>query len=175
MIAMTPRTSVPRASLAVLLIVLVTCLIPRGNRPEPVRRAEQTPVDLAIDGQASPGSPTAQAPTATLRFDPDALSACEAEGTVVAIAWDATSVPRVQFVRIFIVAEDGSETLFAEVAPKGQKDSGRWMHAGTTLVVRNVTDGSELVRRKMGALPCGKPAVKPPDHGSDAVRQKETS
>ena len=47
-----------------------------------------------------------------------------------------------------------SEALFAQTVPQGSKDSGPWMGAGQTIIVRNPADDTELARATVASIPC---------------------
>lgn len=111
--------------------------------------------DAAPPATTEPAAaPEPAAPTTGLWFEPAALSACGPTDNVVKVNWDVSANPDVASVEIVITEPNSPEGMFAATVPKGSKDSGPWMHPGSTMVLRNAADGAELARATMESIPC---------------------
>lgn len=99
-------------------------------------------------------APAPAAATKMLWFAPNALPACGPATQVVRVNWDLSSKPEVASVEIRVVENGAPEGLFARTSPVGNKDTGPWMHAGSTMLVRDAATGAELARATMGSIPC---------------------
>ena len=109
---------------------------------------------------ATPPAPVAVAPApvaapapVTLWFEPAGVSTCEKSATVV-VHWNARSVAGVKTVEVRPLGPGGKEGLFVKGGPLGSRETGPWMSAGRTMILRNPADGSEIGRAKLGGLPC---------------------
>ncbi|MGV8941724.1 MAG: hypothetical protein ACOH1P_09355 [Lysobacter sp.] len=134
-----------KTAILVCVVALVAC-----GRTEPT--AVTTAASPAI--ATSAGDAPTPAPTTGIWFDPAALSACGTGKDVVTVHWDVTSYSDVAAVQIKILENGGADGLFAATGPQGSKDSGPWMHAGSTMAVQNAADGTELARSSVGSIPC---------------------
>lgn len=76
------------------------------------------------------------------------------------IAWNVASKPGVQEVEVFV--GDGADAkLFAAGGASGEAATGPWVIAGTTFVVRNKADGTELDRLVIAGPSCTPPEQAP--------------
>jgi hypothetical protein len=128
--------------------------------------SEPTPPDATAAAPGDAAAPAADAttpvatptPTTGVWFVPAALKACDPANQVVSVNWNFSEDPSLTGIKIVVPAtdEDGveSEGLFAQTAPQGSKDSGPWMGAGSTIIVRDVEDDTELARATVGSIPC---------------------
>ena len=123
--------------------------------------ADKAPADTSVaqttpataTPAAQPGAtPAADGNGSTIWFEPAALSNC-AKHEKVAVHWDASKVPGVTTIEIHPV-NGGKEALFARTRATGKKMTGPWMRAGSTMILRNEADGSEIGRATMAGLPC---------------------
>lgn len=138
-------------------VSLVACmaLLSACNRPSPQDgQADTAAVEAPAAAPAPAASEPAPTPTTGLWFVPAALSACGAGTDVATVNWDVTSMPDVASVQIVVIENEGPEGMFAATGPKGSKDTGPWMRAGSTMALRNASDGKELARASMGSIPC---------------------
>ncbi len=131
-------------------IAIVACLVGCGERPQPVGLPPPASPAPAQAGTA-PDLP-ATASTATLRFDPAVLETC-APPQVGTIHWDA-SKSKADIVDVKIVADDGSESLFATDGPVGSQTTKAWLRAGLLVIVRDHDTGAELGHSSVEAKPC---------------------
>lgn len=98
-------------------------------------------------------SPPMQKPgNAAIWFAPSELSKC-GKPSKVEIHWDVRG-QKVSAVEIFAVNKAGNEVLFFSSGPFGKKDSGMWMRGGSEMILRSKTNGSELGRAQISAIPC---------------------
>lgn len=106
-------------------------------------------------GGAAPATDPAPAAARTgLWFEPAALSACGSSKDVVTVHWDASIYPGVTSVEIVALESDGSEGMFAAAGGQGSKETGPWMGAGKTMVMRNAADKTELARATVVPIAC---------------------
>ena len=110
-------------------------------------------VDAALATSPVPAPGPAAARTG-LWFEPAALSACGSSKDVVTVHWDASIYPGVTSVEIVALESDGSEGMFAAAGGQGSKETGPWMGAGKTMVMRNAADKTELARATVAPIAC---------------------
>jgi hypothetical protein len=90
--------------------------------------------------------------SSALEFTPAALPACEASLIAVHVRWDFHAVTREQ-VSLYISSPGGTSKLWVTAAPKGETNTGRWMHDGSTVTVRN-SKGKLLGIRTLETTSC---------------------
>lgn len=147
----------------ILMVTLLATAVMSVMACTPAEPASETGM---VEPTATEQAPTAQednpsagdaastpTPTQGIWFEPGSLSECGAGTDVVSVAWDVTGMSDAAAVRVLIPG-DGSEELFAETGPQGSKETGPWMHAGSTMVVRDATTGAEIARATVGGIPC---------------------
>lgn len=139
-----------------LALLLATALV--ACSPTPPAPATDAPAAAPADAAASPPATGPAAPVAAehgaLWFEPAALSACGDGKDVVKVNWDASATPEITSIQIVAIGPEGVEGNFAASGPAGSKESGAWMHAGSTMILRNAADGKEIARATMGSTPC---------------------
>ncbi len=92
--------------------------------------------------------------SSALVFVPPKLPACEGPLTSVHVRWNVeaqTSSP----ISIYVSSPEEPRKLWLIAAPKGEKDTGRWMHDGSTLTLRNAK-GRVLAVRTLETASCAK-------------------
>jgi hypothetical protein len=89
-----------------------------------------------------------------LEFTPATLPSCKGPLIVVHVRWDFETKTR-QPVRIYVSSPGERRKLWTIAAPKGEMDTGRWMHDGSTITVRS-SKGRLLGIRTLEATPCKK-------------------
>lgn len=138
-----------KTAILVGIVALAAC-----GRTEPAPAT--TPATPAAATAAGDSATEAAMPTPNtgIWFEPAALSACGTGKDVVKVHWDVTSRSDAASIQIKILESNGVEGLFAATGPQGSKDTGPWMHAGSTMSVQNAADGTELVRASIGSIPC---------------------
>jgi hypothetical protein len=143
---------------AILLAASLAACAPSPPAPDAGASTAPAPAEAAATAPAgTPATTTAAAPKAehgALWFEPAALSACGAGKDVATVSWDATGFPGVTAIKVIALEKGGLEGNFAAAGNTGSKQSGPWMHAGTTMVLRDAATGKELARAVMGSVPC---------------------
>lgn len=144
--------NVSRSFAILLVIALVAC------SPTPPAPAASAPLAAkagagSVSATPAPASPV-PAEHGALWFEPGSLSACGKGKDVVKVNWDASATPEVTSILIVALGPDDIEGNFAASGPVGSKDSGPWMHAGSTMILRNAVGGKEIARATMGSTPC---------------------
>lgn len=89
-----------------------------------------------------------------LEFDPAKLPACKGPLIVVHLRWNfqaETGKP----VRIYVSSPGEVPKLWSVTGPKGDANTGRWMHDGSTITVRN-SKGRLLGIRTLETTSCEK-------------------
>lgn len=89
-----------------------------------------------------------------LEFTPAKLPSCKGPLIVVHVRWDFEAETR-KPVRIYVSSPGGAPKLWNMSAPKGEANTGRWMHDGSTITVRS-SKGRLLGIRTLEATPCRK-------------------
>ena len=141
-------------SLAILLATALVACSPTPAPPGDAAPASTAPADVAAATASAPAAAPAASEHGALWFEPAALSACGGGKYVVNVNWDASATPEVTAIQIVAIGPDGIEGNFAASGPAGSKESGPWMHAGSTMILRNAADGKDIARATMGSTPC---------------------
>ena len=147
------------ATLALCLAgaVALTACTPSEPSSAPAPDAGAPAADVAATTPATPATTATPAAATGVWFEPAALSACAPGNQIVNIHWNFAD-PAITQVKILVPSKDanGAETegLFALTTPQGNKESGPWMGAGKTVIVRNAADDTELGRASVGSIPC---------------------
>lgn len=92
--------------------------------------------------------------SSALVFAPATLPACKGPLISVHVRWNAeaeTSGP----VSIYVSSPEEPRKLWLIAAPKGERNTGRWMHDGSTLTLRNAK-GRVLAVRTLETASCAK-------------------
>ncbi len=141
-----------KRSLLLILVLLAGCNPDPQDAPKP---ASSQPANSAFSGL--PGEPVASAAKqlATLTITPDSYSSCpQTTREVAMVEWDA-SAAGVRAVKVMALGKNGVEGMFAGASkPVGSKQSGPWMGAGVTFVLRDNATNQELARTVAGSKPC---------------------
>lgn len=140
-----------RASLIIGVFATVLAASGCDRSPAPAAPATTLPASEPVVGAAATQPTAAKA----LWLEPASLSSC-AKGEVVTVHWDPSGFPDVKRVDVTSPAKGGTEATFAKSGPiGGSKQTGPWMKAGVSMILRDQADGHELARVVMGSLPCG--------------------
>lgn len=88
------------------------------------------------------------------RFDvtPASFPECRGPNIVAHVSWDAQSVTT-DPVRIYIYKVGNPKVLWYQGSPKGDKDTGKWIADGSTLVLET-SNGRVLGRHTIETTPC---------------------
>ncbi len=86
-------------------------------------------------------------------FEPAALSTC-ARPQAVVVHWDASSFEGVKSVELVAVNPAGKQVVFASAGRAGSRESGAWMRAGSRMILRDKTSGTQLAEAIVGSEPC---------------------
>lgn len=102
----------------------------------------------AVPAKASPAEVAGP-----VSVDPAELTSCVV-GSVVTVRWDLRPThPNVADVEIF-TGQPGKETIFAAGGFAGEAATGPWARPGTTFLVRNKADGTEVAKAVVGGPTC---------------------
>ncbi len=140
-----------KRSLLLMLVLLAGCNPDPQDAPKP---ASSQPAYSTSSGL--PGEPVVSdaKQLATITITPDSYSSCpRTKGEVAMVEWDASSAG-VRAVRVVTLGTNGVEGMFANGKPVGSKQTGPWMGAGVTLVLRDRATDRELARAVGGSKPC---------------------
>lgn len=113
---------------------------------------ETTAPVVTASTDTAPATPAARP---AIWFEPAGLSACARPEKVMA-NWDVRPIEGVKMVELIAVAANGQERLFLAAGRAGNRETGAWMRAGSTIILRNKENGSELGRAVVESIPCAR-------------------
>jgi hypothetical protein len=148
-----------RILIALTASALLTLSVAGCNQQEPSSET-QAPASATSVATAAPATtaPTTAAPaaaaTAQFSVDPAQLQLCDKTMHVGTLTWDATMLPGVHRVEIWLAPRGKEPKLFAKVPAKGTKVTGNWVKAGSTFVLKDVNGGTELSRIEVAGVAC---------------------
>lgn len=111
--------------------------------------AASSTAETALEGE----QPMPAKPEGPIWFEPAALEEC-GKPEVLTVHWETASLPDAKTVNIMAVKPDGTESLFLTAGRQGSRETGRWMRAGSQMVLRNKADDVELGRATVDSIPC---------------------
>jgi len=89
----------------------------------------------------------------TLEVTPAVFSECRGVNISVRVAWDATSAVSHGSVKLFVHTPGHLPSLWMQVAPKGEANTGKWVSDGWTITL--VGDNHDvLATRTVQTTPC---------------------
>jgi hypothetical protein len=91
---------------------------------------------------------------ATLSIDPVEMKACDKTPRVATLKWDASSVPGLQSVEVWMSNPNKEPKLFMRAKTSGEKQTGAWIIAGSSIILKNHADGTEIARTDVRSIPC---------------------
>jgi hypothetical protein len=147
-----------RILIALTASALLTLSVAGCNQQEPSSET-QAPASATSVATAAPATtaPTTAAPaaaTAQFSVDPAQLQLCDKTMHVGTLTWDATMLPGVHRVEIWLAPRGKEPKLFAKLPAKGTKVTGNWVKAGSTFVLKDVNGGTELSRIEVAGVAC---------------------
>jgi len=92
--------------------------------------------------------------SSALEFTPSKLPSCKGPLISVHVRWDFAAVTRGP-VHIYVSSPGGTPKLWSIAKPEGEMDTGRWMHDGSTIIVRS-SKGKLLGLRTLETTTCRK-------------------
>lgn len=125
-----------------LVLLLAAC----GPAPSDQTASNDSPAPAP----QAPAAPQVEVPpTKWLHAEPAVLSNCST--TVVTLRWDTRKdKPDMPTVKIYT----GSGKLFAHVGASGSLQTGQWVKPGSSFILKNGKDDSELERLVIGGPIC---------------------
>lgn len=142
---------IPTTAVVVAALALAAC----NRAPTPA----ETPAgaSTAAPSTVAAAPSTGAAPAASkLWFEPASVDTCDGKGVVVTVHWNARSVPGVHQVEVRPLGPGGKESLFMLGGAFGKRDTGPWMTAGRTIILRDHANGNELARARLAGAACPK-------------------
>jgi hypothetical protein len=98
--------------------------------------------------------PTSEA-VSGVEFDvvPTKLRVCDPPKQV-RVKWNAHAAS-VETVKVFVVGDDGKETLLLFKGAKGSENTGPWTKAGTVFILKDADETRQLAKFVVGSEKCG--------------------
>ena len=83
---------------------------------------------------------------------PGSMRECDPP-VVAKLTWNVAA-PGVQSVKIFVVDNAGTEKLFAQLAASGTVETGPWVTAGTTFLLKDLSETKQLGKLIIQPMKC---------------------
>ncbi|WP_189450799.1 hypothetical protein [Cognatilysobacter xinjiangensis] len=131
-----------RSVAAIAAALALTACNPSAQEPAAVPSDTAQPAGAASGPAHAVPAAAAQGANALISAQPG-IASCDA-GSDIKISWNVTSRPDVANVEIWLDGADAK--LFASGGASGEQQSGPWVKPGTTFILRNQADKSELDR-----------------------------
>ncbi len=139
---------------AVLAMILAGCKPAEAPSAAPAAtEPAQSPATTAAE--PLPADTTEPAPTtvATLTVDPAQMRTCD-KNAPVTLKWDATAMPGVKGIEIWMANANKEPKLFGKGPAKGEKQTGAWVRAGAQFILKNQADGAEIAHAEVTGQRC---------------------
>lgn len=145
-------------SAALLTLVFAGCKPSGAPSASPDTGADAALPAATASAEQPATSVTGTAPAttsgATLTIDPAEMRACDKTPRIATLSWDASSVPDLQGVEIWMSNPNKQPKLFMRAKTVDQKQTGAWIIAGSSISLKNRADGVEIARTEVRSIPC---------------------
>ncbi|MGO4551480.1 hypothetical protein AB4059_10290 [Lysobacter sp. 2RAF19] len=136
-------------TVAVLAAIALTAC---NRAPTPA----QAPANATTAAPSTVAAPVAAAAGPAIWFEPASVDTCDGKAVAVTVHWNARSVPGVRQVEVRPLGPGGKESLFMLGGAFGSRETGKWMTAGRTILLRDHANGKEIGRARLAGTACPK-------------------